>query len=146
LTAVHKKNENEQYERVSHERDQILALLRSRGFRVTKQRELILDIIFEYECASCKEIYYQAIQKDPGIGMATVYRMVNTLTDVGVLKVASLKPVADAGPGLGCEIKLKNDNIVNLNQHEWMDVLRHALRSKGINPSQEIVKVTIQQG
>ena len=59
---------------------------------MTKQRELILDIVFEHECASCKEIYYQAIQHDPGIGMATVYRMVNTLTDIGVLKVATLKP------------------------------------------------------
>ena len=80
--------DTEQYHRVSREKEEILYLLRKRGFRVTKQRELILDIVFEHECASCKEIYYQAIQRDPGIGMATVYRMVNTLTDIGVLKVA----------------------------------------------------------
>ena len=84
--------DTEQYHRVSREKEEILYLLRKRGFRVTKQRELILDIVFEHECASCKEIYYQAIQHDPGIGMATVYRMVNTLTDIGVLKVATLKP------------------------------------------------------
>lgn len=75
--------DTEQYRRVSREKEEILHLLRKRGFRVTKQRELILDIVFEHECASCKEIYYQAIQRDPGIGMATVYRMVNTLTDIG---------------------------------------------------------------
>lgn len=61
--------DTEQYHRVSREKEEILYLLRKRGFRVTKQRELILDIVFEHECASCKEIYYQAIQRDPGIGM-----------------------------------------------------------------------------
>ena len=99
--------DTEQYHRVSREKEEILYLLRKRGFRVTKQRELILDIVFEHECASCKEIYYQAIQRDPGIGMATVYRMVNTLTDIGVLKVATLKPQTALGSGSGCQILLK---------------------------------------
>ena len=88
VAAAVANRDPEQYRRVSREKEEILHLLRKRGFRVTKQRELILDIVFEHECASCKEIYYQAIQHDPGIGMATVYRMVNTLTDIGVLKVA----------------------------------------------------------
>ena len=106
--------DTEQYHRVSREKEEILYLLRKRGFRVTKQRELILDIVFEHECASCKEIYYQAIQHDPGIGMATVYRMVNTLTDIGVLKVATLKPQTALGSGSGCQILLKNQNKIVL--------------------------------
>ena len=61
--------DTEQYHRVSREKEEILYLLRKRGFRVTKQRELILDIVFEHECASCKEIYYQAIQRDPGLSL-----------------------------------------------------------------------------
>ena len=121
-------------------------LLRKRGFRVTKQRELILDIVFEHECASCKEIYYQAIQRDPGIGMATVYRMVNTLTDIGVLKVATLKPQTALGSGSGCQILLKNQNKIVLNQTEWTEVLQNVLRRKGYNynAADEIVEVTIQ--
>ena len=115
-------------------------------FRVTKQRELILDIVFEHECASCKEIYYQAIQRDPGIGMATVYRMVNTLTDIGVLKVATLKPQTALGSGSGCQILLKNQNKIVLNQTEWTEVLQNVLRRKGYNynAADEIVEVTIQ--
>ena len=115
-------------------------------FRVTKQRELILDIVFEHECASCKEIYYQAIQHDPGIGMATVYRMVNTLTDIGVLKVATLKPQTALGSGSGCQILLKNQNKIVLNQTEWTEVLQNVLRRKGYNSNaaDEIVEVTIQ--
>ena len=113
---------------------------------MTKQRELILDIVFEHECASCKEIYYQAIQRDPGIGMATVYRMVNTLTDIGVLKVATLKPQTALGSGSGCQILLKNQNKIVLNQTEWTEVLQNVLRRKGYNSNaaDEIVEVTIQ--
>lgn len=137
--------ENEQYQRVCQEKEKILHLLRKRGFRVTKQRELILDIVFEHECASCKEIYYQAIQKDSGIGMATVYRMVNTLTDIGVLKVASLKPqTTSVGPGHGCQIMLKNKNTIIINQSEWMELLQAALRRKGYGTSEEILEVTLQ--
>lgn len=138
--------DTEQYHRVSREKEEILYLLRKRGFRVTKQRELILDIVFEHECASCKEIYYQAIQHDPGIGMATVYRMVNTLTDIGVLKVATLKPQTALGSGSGCQILLKNQNKIVLNQTEWTEVLQNVLRRKGYNSNaaDEIVEVTIQ--
>lgn len=138
--------DTEQYHRVSREKEEILYLLRKRGFRVTKQRELILDIVFEHECASCKEIYYQAIQRDPGIGMATVYRMVNTLTDIGVLKVATLKPQTALGSRSGCQILLKNQNKIVLNQTEWTEVLQNVLRRKGYNynAADEIVEVTIQ--
>ena len=41
--------DTEQYHRVSREKEEILYLLRKRGFRVTKQRELILDIVFEHK-------------------------------------------------------------------------------------------------
>ena len=109
--------DTEQYQRVSREKEEILYLLRKRGFRVTKQRELILDIVFEHECASCKEIYYQA----------------NTLTDIGVLKVATLKPQTALGSGSGCQILLKNQNKIVLNQTEWTEVLQNVLRRKGYN-------------
>ena len=54
--------------------------------RITKQRKLILDIVFEQECTSCKEIYYQASKRDKNIGIATVYRMVNALGELGVFQ------------------------------------------------------------
>lgn len=136
---------NEQYQRVCQEKEEILHLLRKRGFRVTKQRELILDIVFEHECSSCKEIYYQAILRDPGIGMATVYRMVNTLTDIGVLKVAALKPQVDAlETGEGCRILLKNQNEIVLDHGEWMEILQNVLYRKGYDVSEEIVEIKIK--
>ena len=35
------------------------------------------------ECTCCKEIYFLASKKDPNIGMATVYRMINLLEEIG---------------------------------------------------------------
>lgn len=39
----------------------------------------------ENECSCCKEIYYNASRLDPGIGSATVYRMVNLLEEIGAI-------------------------------------------------------------
>ena len=49
----------------------IIERLKEDGCRITKQRLMLLDIILEDECSSCKEIYYRASKKDPSIGTAT---------------------------------------------------------------------------
>ena len=78
--------QDERLIRVAREKDKILELFRNKGMRITKQRKLILDIVFEQECTSCKEIYYQASKRDKNIGIATVYRMVNALGELGVVQ------------------------------------------------------------
>ena len=67
-------------------REEIIQKLRARGCRITKQRLTILDIILEGDCSSCKEIHYKASKLDPGIGMATVYRTIKQLEDMGVIR------------------------------------------------------------
>lgn len=64
----------------------ILQELKKNGCRITNQRKLLIDIILKDECRCCKEIYYQAAKKDPSIGMATVYRMVKTLEETGLIQ------------------------------------------------------------
>lgn len=46
---------------------------------------VLLDIILNENCSSCKEIYYKASKIDPKIGTATVYRMINTLEEIGAI-------------------------------------------------------------
>ena len=75
---------------VQEKKSYILQELRKNGCRITNQRQLLIDIILQDECCCCKEIYYQAIKKDPTIGMATVYRMVKTLEDTGLIKRKTL--------------------------------------------------------
>ena len=67
------------------QKEVIVGKLKDSGCRITKQRLILLDVILEGECGSCKEIYYRASKKDPSIGTATVYRMINTLEDIGAI-------------------------------------------------------------
>ena len=111
------------------EKKQILELFRKKGMRITKQRELILDIVLENECSCCKEIYYRAAKKDKNIGIATVYRMINSLSELGLFRQNMPYCLAgsDSGEsGNGCKIFLKDQNVVELNFEEWRKVLERA--------------------
>ena len=71
--------------KMDKQKEMIIARLREKGCRITKQRLELLDIILNNQCSSCKEIHYLATKVDSGIGIATVYRMVNELEDIGVI-------------------------------------------------------------
>ena len=71
---------------VERKREYIMEELKKRGYRITSQRRILIDIILENECGSCKEIYYRAAKRDPAIGMATMYRMVKTLVDAELIR------------------------------------------------------------
>ena len=77
---------DQQYQRSNMQRSAIMNRLRQAGCRITKQRKIILDIILQEECTCCKEIYFLASKRDPNIGMATIYRMINLLEEIGALK------------------------------------------------------------
>ena len=78
------KNDSQNYLRTEMQREIVIDRLKERGCRITKQRLILLDIILNEDCSCCKEIYYQASKIEPSIGTATVYRMVNTLEEIGV--------------------------------------------------------------
>ncbi len=86
-TSVQQKQENNQqkYERTQMQREIVIQRLKEQGCRITKQRIVLLDIILNENCSSCKEIYYKASRIDSRIGTATVYRMINTLEEIGAI-------------------------------------------------------------
>ena len=67
------------------QKEQIVERLKENGCRITKQRLILLDVILSSDCGSCKEIYYRASKIDNSIGTATVYRMINTLEEIGAI-------------------------------------------------------------
>ena len=77
--------EEPNYQRTRMQKDVVIQELKKRGCRITKQRRMLLEVILENECSCCKEIYYNASRLDPGIGSATVYRMVNLLEEIGAI-------------------------------------------------------------
>ena len=68
---------------MSEQKAQIIGELQRKGKRITGQRKILLDVILEGNWSSCKEIYYMASKKT--IGLATVYRMVGVLEEMGFL-------------------------------------------------------------
>lgn len=66
-------------------KEQIIRQFREEGKRVTSQRNILLDVILEGGWSCSKEIYYRASKRDPSIGLATVYRMLNTMEELGVM-------------------------------------------------------------
>lgn len=79
------------------QKEVIVERLRNEGCRITKQRRIILDIVLEEECSCCKEIYYKASKIDSNIGLATVYRMINLLENIGAVdrKISVGVPVSE---------------------------------------------------
>lgn len=111
--------------------------LRANGFRITSQRKLLLDIILEDEYSSCKEIYYKAVKRDSSVGIATVYRMINTLEELGVINRNKLYNLEYDGLPTSTEEEIlfideKTDKTITLKKGDWFDGLKRALREKGM--------------
>ncbi|BBF41405.1 ferric uptake regulation protein FUR [Lachnospiraceae bacterium KM106-2] len=115
-------------------KEMIVEKLKNQGCRITKQRLLLIDIILENECASCKEIYYKAVSMDPKIGRSTVYRMINMLEEIGVINRRNLYQVVDLeqpAEGEGCMIRLQDGELLHLTSAQWNRVVQTGLRTNG---------------
>lgn len=137
---------NETYLVKIHKREIILEQLRKKRFRITEQRRLLIDIILDDECSSCKEIYYKAVKKDSTVGIATVYRMVKTLEDLGVINRKNIYQIDYENLELKKEqqviyIDEKNDKAVEINQGTWFQELKKALIEQGFTDAEDITVI-----
>jgi len=59
---------------------------RGRGFRLTVPRQIILEILEQSdEYLSADDVYLQVHNRHPGIGLATVYRTLQLLAEIGMV-------------------------------------------------------------
>ncbi|MFN8487340.1 MAG: Fur family transcriptional regulator [Caldilineaceae bacterium] len=71
---------------MTHHTSDYLTLLRDRGFRVTPQRQMILDAICESGGHTTpEEIYERVHAKAPAVNLATVYRTVTFLSELRLI-------------------------------------------------------------
>lgn len=68
----------------------VVSLLRSAGRRITPERELLLQIVENNAHLDAEEIYRIAQEERPHIGLATVYRTLTLLKDLGVVRTTDL--------------------------------------------------------
>ena len=144
------KSENKlaaNYHRTRMQKEMVLQRLKENGCRITKQRKILLDIILQEECASCKEIYYKAAALDSSIGAATVYRMINLLEEIGAI---SLKNMYRISCGMNCDkedtciIELDDESVCRLSSGEWYNVISEGLRCCGYVDEQKVSSVIVE--
>lgn len=135
------------YHRSKMQKELIIDRLKEKGCRITKQRLTLLDIILEYECSSCKEIYYKASKIDESIGAATVYRMVNVLEEIGAISRKNMYKVAysdSCAMEEACTVVLDDETTYNLSAKNWNSVVRAGLAACGYLENQKISSITVK--
>lgn len=119
-----------------HKKDIIIEQLRKQGLRITEQRKLLINIILENECSSCKEIYYEAIKYDSSVGIATVYRMVKVLEDYKLIDRKNLYTIDYKNLDLENKEKVifvddKTEEVTEIKKGQWFELLQAALKDQG---------------
>ena len=146
--ALRKNNDctETNYQRTQMQKDVVIRELKKRGCRITKQRRMLLEVILENECSCCKEIYYNASRLDPGIGSATVYRMVNLLEEIGAISRRNMYKIVrnpDCSEGSVCTVELDDNTVQRLSKDNFNHVVQASLRACGYIDQQEIEKMFV---
>ena len=124
----------------------IIEKLREQGFRITKQRELLIDIILSDTCKCCREVHFEATRHEPGIGMATVYRTVEALEKIGALKRRIPYQVcAEEEEKLfpGCMVELEDGSVIKLEPDMMEKVLEAGILQCGLTEGRQVKELSM---
>ncbi len=127
------------------QKDLVVQELKKHGCRITKQRLMLLDIILEEECSSCKEIFLKASKQDNKVGTATVYRMINTLEEIGAINRKNMYRIAcgeDCDEGKACTVVLEDGSVLELSGKRFNEVIKEGLKACGLCADQRILSVS----
>ena len=125
------------------QKEHILQKLKKEGYRVTKPRIAVIDIILERDCGSCKEIIYWISKTNKSIGTATIYRTLNMLEEIGAINRRSsyqISPVENENSGV--VVMLENGEEIHLDAEEWNEVMQKGLETCGYLKGEKILSVT----
>ncbi|MGN0167907.1 MAG: transcriptional repressor [Acetatifactor sp.] len=134
------------FHRTEMQKEMVLQRLRERGCRITKQRQMLLDVILQEECASCKEIYYRAASMDSAIGAATVYRMINLLEEIGAISRKNMYRIScpmNCEKENACIIELDDSTVCRLSAKNWYKVISEGLRACGYAEGKRVINVMV---
>lgn len=129
------------------EKDVILDRLKKKGGRITRQREILIDIILKNEFTSCKEIYYEATRLFPDIGMATIYRTVSALEEIGALNKSNIWCMKEQKPveAEECLVRLEDDTLIQLDASSLNQVIEKGMEESGFLNGKRVRHVLVRQ-
>ncbi len=145
---IKKLNDTRSYQRTKMQKDMIINKLKEKGCRITKQRIMILDIILENECSCCKEIYFKASEMDSSIGIATIYRLINTLEEIGAIDRKNMYKVEYSKKCImenSCTILLDDETKYHLSTQKWNDIIKAGLTACGYMKNQNITSIIMKE-
>lgn len=128
-------------------KEYLLKKMKDQGMRITEQRSLLLDILLEDNCTSCKEIYYKALKKNPEIGMATIYRMLDLLEELGVVEKKNRCQLINRQHlenQMTCKVVSEEGTDCELSEQSFLEVLESGLNEKGYIKGEKIKKIVIE--
>lgn len=142
-----KEKESDQYLTGNMDRNTVITLLHREGFRVTRQRELLIDIILNEKCTCCKEIYCLAAKQKRGIGVATIYRTISALEKIGALKRKSPYQLCCQEEEVKGKflVELEDQSVVELNQSSLHDVMEKGLKLCGYSQGKRVKAIRHRQ-
>ena len=139
----------EQIGQVISGKDEILNLLKQHGFRLTPQRKLIVDVILNEEYSCCKEVYVLAHKRDKSIGIATVYRMINTLEEIGAISRKNIEKTNCNGRCCdmkgGCTVVTEASKQIILSEEDIQEALKYIMEKNGYTDVENIKAVLVNQ-
>ena len=113
------------------EKKYLIDELKKNGFRITKQREMLLDIILENNCSCIKEIYYKAHV------FKHIYHSVNSgktyvfIFFLGFINRKNMYRIAcseTCKAAQGCLIEFDDDSKLELSGTDWNKVIYEGLK------------------
>ena len=130
------------------QKEEILREMKRRGKRITEQRKILMDIILENPHNCCKEIYYEAVKKDPSIGIATVYRMMNLPEEIGAVSRFYSYPMYQTNDGddtVESGISIRNGKTITPKEQEILYVeMKDLLKKRGLLQNNDRFAATIE--
>lgn len=136
------------YHRTQMQRELIIQKLKEQGCRITKQRLMLLDIILEEDCSCSKEIFYKASRQDKQIGTATVYRMINTLEEIGAISRKNMYKIACGNTcevENACVIEFDDNSQLELSAKNWYQIIEKGLEECGYSHGRTVKSVVAKQ-
>lgn len=131
------------------QKEKIIQKLREKGCRITKQRQMILEVILSEGCSSCKEIYYEVKKEDGSVGISTVYRMVGLLEEIGAICRENIYKIfcgMEQGEERTFVIEMDDHTVIGLGTGDFFRVLLEGLKTCGYADKQCIVSIALEPG
>lgn len=137
------QNNEQFYRQISCFDDATARTLESSGLRLTIQRRHIIEILLRSQYSTPKEVWCEARKFIPDLGIATVYRLINRLEQIGVIAKARNLGMAQVIPRLGVVTDQNGDPIMVKKRILLEDLVRIGMLSYGIINTQNQITLSL---